>query len=188
MQEQDRLLRWRSSIGLVKRYSCRGICVLIGLSFAWWEGYWRWPSRAAHISIFAAIVCMFALALAAGRHRQSMSSANWLLRVWTGVRHPSTKSPVEIAGVLIWVVLVLAVAGWDFHSFLLEEHSLPTLSYLIGRISRFTLGRSVLVAIWLALGGLFVLANRVHSGDKNPIVTRSSTDVVEGDQQGDSES
>ncbi|MGC9155525.1 MAG: hypothetical protein ACP5HZ_07740 [Ferrimicrobium sp.] len=63
---------------------------------------------------------------------------------------------------MVWVILVMAVAGWDFRSFLLEIPSLPTLSYLIGRVSRFATGRSLLVAAWLALGAFFVLGNRVH--------------------------
>ncbi len=168
MHDQDQLIRWRNRKNLVKRYRYRGICGVLGLLFACWEGHLRWPSQAAHISILIAIVVMFALALLAGRHRQPMSTAVWLSRVVATIRQPSTRPPVAIVGALIWIVLVLAVAGWDLHSFLLEQHSLPTLSYLIGRVSRFALGRSVLVATWLALGGFFVLANRSHVGRKVP--------------------
>jgi hypothetical protein len=185
MHDQDRLVRWRSPKNLVKRYRYRGICGVLGLLFACWEGYLRWPSKAAHISILTAIVVMFALALVAGRYRQPMSTAAWLSRIGAAIRQPSTRSPVAIVGALIWLMLVLAVAGWDLHSFLLEQHSLPTLSYLIGRVSRFALGRSVLVATWLALGGFFVLANRSHVGRKVPTSTQPPTGDTGRGEPGD---
>lgn len=154
--------RWRGLPGFTGRHALRGSLAVLGLLFAWWEGSHPWPSGAAHLSIIAAIGVIFALAIMEGRHRQRLSNRAWLSRIWAGIRRPTQRSWCFLFGAVVWVILVLAVAGWDFRSFLLEVPSLPTLSYLIGRVSRFATGRSLLVAAWLALGVFFVLANRVH--------------------------
>jgi len=54
--------------------------------------------------------------------------------------------------VVVWVLLVLAVIGWDLNSFAHQAHDLPTLSYLIGRVTRWRWGRGTFFAAWLALG------------------------------------
>ena len=142
------------------RHWVEWVGVFVGLGFAWWEGYHPWPSLAAHISIVSAIIVVVASAVLVGRRRQSLSSRSWLHRVGAGLRNPTKRSPLFLAGAIVWVVLVLAIAGWDFHSFLREVPSLPTLSYLIGRVSRFVVGRSILVAAWLALGAFFAFSHR----------------------------
>ncbi len=136
------------------------IAVPIGLGFAWWEGYHPWPSLAAHVSILTVIVIMISLAAIMGRGRQVYSSHAWLCRVVAGLRHPLQRSFVFLVGSLIWVAFVMAIVGWDLLSFLREVPALPTLSYLIGRVARFAAGRSILVALWLALGGFLALARR----------------------------
>jgi hypothetical protein len=143
--------------------------VLVGLGFAWWEGYHPWPSLAAHISIVSAIIAVVVLAVLVGRGCQSLSSRSWLHRVGAGLRNPTKRSPLFFAGSVVWIVLALAIAGWDFHSFLREVPSLPTLSYLIGRVSRFVVGRSILVATWLALGVFFAVGHR----SKRDVANRS---------------
>ncbi|WP_298210949.1 hypothetical protein [Ferrimicrobium sp.] len=166
----------------MRRYVYRGIFGVVGLVFAWWEGLHPWPSDPAHVSILTAIIVMFVLAILVGRRHQRMSSRAWLSRTWASIRRPTQRPPLYLFGTVVWVMLVLAVAGWDFRSFLLELHSLPTLSYLIGRVSRFATGRSILVAAWLALGAFFVAGNRVHLAPKGGRTSSPPRDAADREQ------
>lgn len=48
--------------------------------------------------------------------------------------------------------LALATIGWDLNSFLHELHSLPTLSRLVGDVTRHRWGRGLTFGAWVALG------------------------------------
>ena len=65
---------------------------------------------------------------------------------------PGATRPGYAAGVAVWAVLLVAVVGWDLNSFAHQAHDLPTLSYLVGRATRFTWGRALVFAAWLAAG------------------------------------
>jgi hypothetical protein len=62
--------------------------------------------------------------------------------------------------VTIWVLVALAVVGWDVASFVAQSHNLPTFSYLAGRITRWPWGRASVLATWLAVGSALALWNR----------------------------
>ncbi len=99
----------------------------------------------------ATIVAVAVATLVAGRGRQRATTGAWLTdagRAAVGWR----ARPGYAAGVAVWAVLLVAVVGWDLNSFALQAHDLPTLSYLVGRATRFTWGRALVFAAWLAAG------------------------------------
>lgn len=79
------------------------------------------------------------------RSRAWLSSASEAVREWR-------RTLLFSAGVIVWVLLILAVVGWDLDSFVHEVHYLPTLSYEVGRVTRYQWGRALLFAAWLAAG------------------------------------
>jgi hypothetical protein len=58
-----------------------------------------------------------------------------------------------VVAVVLWAALVAATVGWDLVSFVFQSHDLPTLSYFIGQVTRYRIGRGVVFAVWLSLGG-----------------------------------
>jgi hypothetical protein len=165
---------------VLQRRAVLGVVATAGLVFAWWEGSYSWPSIEAHIGIAAAIVAVFALAGCSGKHRQRMQSGPWIRRIWDGLTG-LVQRPTPLAwGALVWMALALAIASWDIRSFLLQVHYLPTLSHLIGRVTRFVIGRSLLVALWLALGVYFAVGHRVNRDEPRPLLSPGGADEVQG--------
>ncbi|MHB8188963.1 MAG: hypothetical protein ACYDHP_00760 [Ferrimicrobium sp.] len=139
---------------------------------AWWEGDQPWQSVAAHVSILMTIAVLLVAALVFGRGHQQLTNRQWLTSALRGIDNFLRRPRLYGVCVLIWLLLIVAVIGWDLHSFLLETHSLPTLSYLVGRITHSPIGRSIVVALWLAGGCYLVLADRAPSHrciDKPPM-------------------
>jgi hypothetical protein len=64
--------------------------------------------------------------------------------------------------VLVWVILVVAIVGWDLRSFIAQSDDLPTLSYYFGRITRFHIGRGLAVALWLVVGAFLCAGGRTR--------------------------
>ncbi len=108
-------------------------------------------SLASQAGVIACIGAVIILSVALGARRQRTSSALWLsdnVAAVSGWR----RSPGFALGVVVWIVLVLAVVGWDLSSFVAQAHDLPTLSGLAGRVTQFHVGRAVVFAAWVALG------------------------------------
>jgi hypothetical protein len=133
-----------------------GLAALVAL--AAWEGTLDRQSAAAHWSVAAVIAAAIVVTVVAGRSRQRTTSRAWLSswRSATGWR----ERPVYAAGVGVWVVVVLAVVGWDVTSFAVQTHDLPTLSYFVGRVTRYEWGRAAVFAAWLAVGGYLAVGWR----------------------------
>jgi hypothetical protein len=135
-------------------------------AFAIWEGAQTWPSEAARISVAMVIALIVAGTVGLGKGRQPSTSASWVRGSWQAARG-WRRQAVFAVGVAAWVALILAFAGWDANSFAHEVHYLPTLSYELGRVTRFWWGRTLvflgwfLVGLWLATGRL---APRRRSG------------------------
>jgi len=111
---------------------------------------WR-QSPAAHWSVGLSIAAVVGLALVVGRGRQAQRSLPWVSdagRSITGWRRTRRLS----AAVAVWIVLLMAVVAFDLVSFLHQSHDLPTLSYEIGRVTRWHWGRALVFAAWLAAG------------------------------------
>jgi len=106
-------------------------------------------------------------AVIAGWSRQRMRTRAWLSSTSRAVRG-WRRAPLFSTGVVVWTLLILAVIGWDLNSFVHEVHYLPTLSYEIGRVTRYEWGRALLFAAWLAAGIGLVTASllRGHSDGK----------------------
>jgi len=124
------------------------VAVVLLTAFAWWEGARSRDSAAAHDSVAAMVVAVAVAAVVLGRGRQRVGSADWLAAARP--RHVS-RSRYEV-GVAVWTVLLGAVVAWDLVSFIVQAHALPTLSYWIGHVIRYRLGRAVVFALWLGLG------------------------------------
>lgn len=119
--------------------------------FAAWEGFQREASASAHWSVASTVAGVALVTLVAGRRRQHSTTGAWLADAgrsalaWRG-------RPGYSAGVAVWALLLLTTVGWDLNSFVHQAHDLPTLSYYVGRVTRFVLGRTFLFALWLAAG------------------------------------
>jgi hypothetical protein len=129
-----------------------------------WQGGLTRESTAAHWSVILVVVGSLVALVALGRGRQRQTSRAWaaagLRAVGTWRRQPA---PVVLS-VVVWSVLFGAVVGWDLVSFIGQSHSLPTLSYYIGHVSRYAVGRGALFALWLGLGAYLVAGGRAPSG------------------------
>ena len=129
------------------------------LAFAGWEGTQQRDSAASHWGIAASVAVVLAAAWVAGRGRQQTSSIDWARRS-VGPLLDRRQRPRRVTGVTIWVLVALAVIGWDVTSFIAQSHDLPTFSYLAGRITRWPWGRATVLAAWLAVGSTLALWNR----------------------------
>ncbi len=130
---------------------------------SWWEGGFRFSSYEAHwsVPVIGGVVLVASLGtvrLWRGPSRQR--SLGWLRSTGASVAGWPGRPSLYGAGVLVWLALFASVVGWDLHSFLEEVHELPTLSYLLGRVTRFHAGRAALVAGWMAAGWYIVTARR----------------------------
>ncbi len=117
-----------------------------GLGLAAWEGTVGRDGAVSEAGVLAAIVV--AGAVGARSHRGEP-----LL--------PPRRSVT--AGVLVWVVLAVATAGWDLYAFLRQRHDLPTLSRLCGDVTGHQWGRALFFALWLGLGAVLALWPRGRS-------------------------
>lgn len=130
---------------------------LAGAVLAVWEGAQRRQTAAAHWSVGAVVVLAMVVAVVAGHRRQRQPSPAWLAAAGHGIRSVTgpagwRRSPAYVAGVVTWVLVIAAVVGWDLNSFAHQAHDLPTLSYLVGSVTRHRWGRSAVFAAWLAVG------------------------------------
>ena len=102
-------------------------------------------------------------AVVLGHRRQQWTTRCWAVRNWTFVKGWRTRPPGQVLSALIWAVLIGGIIGWDLASFAVQSHSLPTLSYFIGRVTRFRVGRGLFFALWLGTGVYLVTGRRLRS-------------------------
>ncbi len=57
---------------------------------------------------------------------------------------------------LVWCGVIAGVIGWDLFSFAVQSPSFPTLSTLVGHLTRHPIGRGILFALWLVVGAYAV--------------------------------
>lgn len=127
------------------------LVALLIVGFAIWEGFQSRFSFSSRSSVLTAIGVVIVVASAAGVRRHALRSRAWLSNALASIRSWK-KSRMYAFGSAVWVLLLLAAVGWDLNSFVHEVHYLPTLSFLIGRITRLRWGRALLFGIWLAAG------------------------------------
>jgi hypothetical protein len=126
---------------------------------SWWEGGLGQDSPAAHAGVLVAVGLVLAAAVVLGAGRQATTAGAWV-RGPLHVRRHLADTPAATAAVVVWIVLVLAVIGWDLNSFAHQSHDLPTLSSIIGHVTSSRGGRAATVAAWLALGTALALGWR----------------------------
>jgi hypothetical protein len=123
------------------------------------EGFQPQSSAAAHWSVGAVLVLALLAVVLAGRGRQRSTSRAWarssardVARWWA--------HPIRTASAVLWALLLAAVVGWDAYSFSHRSNRLPTLSRVIGGVTRYPLGRASVFLVWLALGAVLVFGQR----------------------------
>ena len=121
------------------------------------------PGARWSVALLVGVALVTAIVL--GRGRQRRSSGAWIALSADWIQHWRTQPRSLRTVVIVWTALVVAVVGWDLVNFIVQSHALPTLSYFIGRLSRYQVGRGVLFALWLVIGAYLVAAGRATQGE-----------------------
>ena len=138
------------------------VLVAGALALSTWQAHLSRQSPAARWSVAIVVVVTFGVALALGRGRQSDSTRRWVARNVLFVRTWRTQSRPAVVSALVWTALIVGVVVWDLVSFVFQSHALPTLSYFIGHVTRYPLGRGLLFAAWLGIGAYLACACRTE--------------------------
>jgi len=145
----------------MKRFAPLSLLPLL-IGFGIWEGLQNRSSPSSRVSVLCTIAVVVVMAAVAGARRQPLTSRTWLQNAKaSAVRWRESRS--YTIGVIVWLLIFFAIVGWDLNSFVHEVHDLPTLSYLIGRITRMHWGRALLFACWLGAGVAVPFACRAES-------------------------
>ncbi|MGA2302709.1 MAG: hypothetical protein ABSH29_00770 [Acidimicrobiales bacterium] len=130
------------------------------LALSAWQAQLSRDSTGAHWSVAVLVVTAFGAALVLGRGRQDQTTRGWVARNLHFVRTWRTQSRSAVVSALVWAVLIGGVVAWDLVSFAFQSRALPTLSYFIGHVTRYAVGRGLLFAAWLGVGAYLVSAWR----------------------------
>ena len=132
------------------------------LALSAWQAPLSRQSSGAHWSVALLVVAAFGVALVLGRGRQYETTRRWVARNVHYVRTWRTQSRAAVVSAFVWAVLIGGVVTWDLVSFVVQSHDLPTLSYFIGHVTRYAVGRGLLFAVWLGVGAYLVSARRAE--------------------------
>jgi hypothetical protein len=147
----------------VGEFLCAGLVVVAGSALSVWQAGLSRDSAGAHWSVALVGIAAVVLTILLGRHRQQRTSRGWASRlVQVGWRWRTYPRAIAVS-VLVWTVLIFGVIGWDVVSFIAQSPSFPTLSTLVGHITRYQVGRGLVFALWLALGSFLVGGYRARS-------------------------
>jgi hypothetical protein len=138
------------------------VLVAGALALSTWQAHLSRHSPGAHWSVAIVVVVTFGVALTLGRGRQSDSTRRWVARNVLFVRTWRIQSRSAFISALVWTALIVGVVVWDLVSFVFQSHALPTLSYFIGHVTRYPLGRGLLFAAWLGIGAYLACARRTE--------------------------
>jgi hypothetical protein len=133
------------------------------ISLCVWQAGLTRDSPGARWSVALLVVIALVMAIVLGRGRQRRSSGRWIAQSAHWIQDWRTQPRSLRVAVIVWTVLVVAVVGWDLVNFIVQSHALPTLSYFIGRVSRYRVGRGVLFAVWLVIGAYLVAGGRAKA-------------------------
>jgi len=132
-------------------------------ALSWWQAQLSRDSPGAHWGVALLVVGAVVGAIAVGWRRQRLTARAWisrnaeLLRAWR-----SQPLPVVLS-IVVWFIVISGVVGWDLVSFIVQSHTLPTLSYFIGHVTRYRIGRGVVFALWLGVGAYIVAGYRAEA-------------------------
>jgi hypothetical protein len=127
-----------------------------------WQAHFSRRSPGAHWSVAILALTALGAAFLLGHGRQRDTACQWTARNLHFVRTWRSHPRPAVVSALVWSVLVVGVVGWDLVSFIVQSHSLPTLSYFIGHVTRYPLGRGLLFALWLGIGAYLAAGRRVE--------------------------
>jgi hypothetical protein len=133
---------------------------LVALSI--WQANLTRDSPAAHWSVALLVLAGVGAAIVLGRGRQDRTTRRWVGQNLHLVRAWRTQPRPLLVSAICWTVLIGGVVGWDLTSFVVQSHTFPTLSYFIGHVTRYPLGRGLLFALWLGVGAYLVSARRIE--------------------------
>jgi hypothetical protein len=108
----------------------------------------------------------FGAAAILGQGRQLKSGPTWLTDNARSIRQWRRQPRAQLVAVVVWTTLVAAAVGWDLVSFIAQAHAFPTLSYYVGRVTRYPVGRGLCFALWLSLGAYLAAGRR--AGARRP--------------------
>jgi hypothetical protein len=133
------------------------------IAISTWQGGLSRDSAGAHWSVALLIGGALGAAVILGWGRQHQTSREWFAgtaeALWRWRRRPRA----TVAAVVAWTVLFAAVIAWDLFSFIRQSHSRPTLSFFIGHVTRYPVGRGALFAVWLGTGAYLAAGRRTVS-------------------------
>ena len=150
----------REGVGALVRPA---LLTVAAISLCVWQAGLTRDSAGARWSVALLVVVALVMAVVLGRGRQRRSSGAWIAQSAHWVQHRRTQPRSLRVAVIVWTALVVAVVGWDLANFIVQSHALPTLSYFIGRVSRYQVGRGVLFAVWLVIGASLVAGGRAKA-------------------------
>jgi hypothetical protein len=141
------------------------LLAVAAISLCVWQAGLTRDSPGARWSVALLVGVALVMAIVLGRGRQRRTSGAWIAQSALWVQHWRTQPRSLRIAVIVWTVLVVAVVGWDLVNFIVQSHALPTLSYFIGRVSRYRAGRGLLFAVWLVIGACLVAGGRAKAGE-----------------------
>jgi hypothetical protein len=128
-----------------------------------WQAGLPRSSWGAHRSVALIGGTALVAVIALGRGRQRQTTRTWASGAMAGLWRWRRQPKATVVSVLVWCTLVIGVIGWDLSSFVLQSPSFPTLSTLVGHITRHPLGRGLLFAGWLVVGAYLVAGWRAET-------------------------
>jgi hypothetical protein len=138
--------------------------VLVGgaTTLSVWQAQLQRDSPSAHWIVLTAIAVAPLSAVVLGRRRQRQTTHDWITNAVRGVRTRRAQPKAATISVLIWIVLIGGVIAWDLTSFVVQSPKLPTLSFFIGHVTRYRIGRGLAFALWLSVGSYLAWAWRTR--------------------------
>jgi len=139
------------------------LLVPCAIALSSWEALLTRDSPGAHWSVALSGAGALVALIVLGWHRQRQTGRAWLRRTaelgWDWRAQPRATS----VSALVWAVLIAGVIGWDLFSFVVQSPSFPTLSILIGHVTRYRIGRGLVFALWLVAGSYLVAGWRART-------------------------
>jgi hypothetical protein len=128
-----------------------------------WQAQLSRDSAGAHWGVALVVLGAVVLAIIAGRRRQSRTTTAWIAGNIEAIRSWRSQPIGAIISALVWTVVLAGVVGWDLISFIYQSPELPTLSYFIGHVTRYRVGRGLFFALWLVVGAFLVSGCRTET-------------------------
>ena len=133
------------------------------IALSTWQAGLSRDSLGAHRCVALLGLAAVAVMIVLGRGRQRQGARTWARTTARLIWKWRSQPKASVVSMLLWSVLTMGVIGWDLLSFAVQSPSFPTLSTLVGHLSRYPVGRGSLFAAWLAVGTCVVAAYRTGS-------------------------